>query len=74
MTDIRSRHVLPTGTRVWVWVGLTLIGYPDEGVVLQYIEDYPFGPVYEVEFPPNDFVPSACLKPEWVFQMEPPHD
>lgn len=58
---------LAVGTPVKLWVGLTLEGYPPRGKIRQYLPDYPGGPAYEVEFPSNEFVPFACLKPEWLF-------
>jgi hypothetical protein len=58
------------GREVKVWAGLTLMGYPDRGTVIQWLPDYPGGPAYDVEFPPNDFVPRACLLEDWVFATD----
>ena len=57
------------GQVVQLWVGLTLMGYPERGIIDHYIEDYPGGPTYQVNFEANDFVPLACLKPEWLFPV-----
>lgn len=69
MSRDEAVEALAPGTKVKLWVGMTLLGYPERGTIRQYLPDFPFGPTYEVEFPPNDFVPSACLKPEWLFPV-----
>ena len=66
-----TERLFEIGQEVKVWAGLTLMGYPDRGTVRRYIPDYPGGPSYEVEFPPNDLTPFACLKPEWLFPVAP---
>ena len=64
-----SSPPLSVGTPVKIWVGLTLMGYPSTGTITKWLPDYPGGPAYEVEFPPNDLTPFACLKREWVFEV-----
>ena len=71
MTD-KPRGAALVGQEVKIWVGLTLMGYPNRGTVIQWLPDFPEGPAYEVEFPPNDFVPRACLLEHWVFATTAP--
>ena len=67
--DARPQGEEWVGREVKLWVGLTMNGYPPKGTVTRWLPDYPGGPECEVTFPPNDFVPLACLKPEWLFPV-----
>ena len=70
-TDIEQALAEGTRVRLMLPVQLAMLGltYPREGVIKQYIADYPDGPAYAVAFHPENDPPVAYFLAAWVVAL-----